>query len=854
MTLPGEGISLLSAGDYDGIRGHRRTDPGSPGDFPLSYPRIRPRWAAIVATALGLAVAAPAEAQVSKDATASKDKTLSRYVPAEGLTFLADFDGTDAHSAAWKKSALNRLLNETKLGAMLEDLATQAIDQALASAPPGDRPTAKEVVRMIEEVAGDGVAIALIGSAAPVPPRVVVAFRDGDRNGIRALFGKLDAASNPKPKAARRGSRTIQLDEGGPNKTSWWVEGSDVILASTSAIDTVLAAIDGEAPSAATSPIRAELVRPEPGFEPVLTAFVDLARVTLPQGAVDFGLDGIRRVDFRWGFQDEATYGVLNVVAPMPRRAALALFNTKVFPPMDKAALPPIPAGVVDWTAFSFSPGTLWSSMADLARQNQAAGGGKDPQPGILRFEEAIAGVFGGLRIKEDILGPLGPRWLFQADIAQILAGAKARGALTVELNDPPAAAKAIDRIFAVMSQGLAAQARQTGRPAQFEIRKIEGANPGYRIVPAPGTLPPKYAAILAPTVLVGKNQLAIGISEAEARAANAAETWKPAPEFATALDKAPGNALALSVGDPRSSFPAMIAGAPASLAMLNAAMMAQAQPGKKPFALKIDPGRFPGQAELKARLFPGTIAVTLDDAGLKVVTREAIPSVGSPATVGVGVALLLPAVQSAREAARRSQCVNNCKQIGLAMHNHHAAHEAFPAAAIVGKGDKPLLSWRVAILPFLGEDENALYKEFHLDEPWDSPHNKALIPRMPRAYLCPSRANPVAGTTGYQGFTGENTLLGAQPVGLNQVTDGTANTMMVVESSKVVPWTKPEDIPFDEKAQAALLGAGSDHPGGFNALFGDGSVRFLKSTINVQTFKALITRAGGEVVAQPQP
>ena len=84
----------------------------------------------------------------------------------------------------------------------------------------------------------------------------------------------------------------------------------------------------------------------------------------------------------------------------------------------------------------------------------------------------------------------------------------------------------------------------------------------------------------------------------------------------------------------------------------------------------------------------------------------------------------------------RGGQCINNLKQIGLAMHNYHARHKTFPPAYTVDKDGKPLLSWRVLILPYLEQD--ALYKEFHLDEPWDSEHNRALIDRMPTTYLCP--------------------------------------------------------------------------------------------------------------------
>ena len=222
-------------------------------------------------------------------------------------------------------------------------------------------------------------------------------------------------------------------------------------------------------------------------------------------------------------------------------------------------------------------------------------------------------------------------------------------------------------------------------------------------------------------------------------------------------------------------------------------------------------------------------------------------------AIIAVLIALLLPAVQAAREAARRAQCVNNLKQIGLAIANYESANGNYPPAAIVDKQGKPLLSWRVAILPYL--DANPLYTKFKLDEPWDSPHNKELLKYMPAVYGCPSRnlaGEP--GLTAYRAFVGPNTLLDpTRPTRIAEVTDGTSNTVMVVESTQAVPWTKPDELPFGNAPAPRsnpLLGAGSRHPGGFNALFGDASVRFLKLSISPLTFRALITKSGGEVVA----
>jgi prepilin-type processing-associated H-X9-DG protein len=180
-------------------------------------------------------------------------------------------------------------------------------------------------------------------------------------------------------------------------------------------------------------------------------------------------------------------------------------------------------------------------------------------------------------------------------------------------------------------------------------------------------------------------------------------------------------------------------------------------------------------------------------------------------------------------------------------MHNYHDANGHFPRA-VVGKDGKRLLSWRVAILPYL--EQQGLYNRFKLDEPWDSPHNKALLNEMPAFFACPSR--PLQpGLTAYRGFEGKGAFFEKdQDTGIANITDGTSNTIMVVEASEAAPWTSPDsDLPFDPEARPSLYGAGSSHPGGFNVATADGSVRFIKNSISAIVFKALITKAGGEVI-----
>ncbi len=213
-------------------------------------------------------------------------------------------------------------------------------------------------------------------------------------------------------------------------------------------------------------------------------------------------------------------------------------------------------------------------------------------------------------------------------------------------------------------------------------------------------------------------------------------------------------------------------------------------------------------------------------------------------------LALLMPATRSAREAARRAQCTNNLKQIGLAMHNYHEANGTLPPAAITDKNGKPLLSWRVAILPYL--ESGDLYSRFHLDEPWDSPHNHSLLGAMPSIYACPSDRTLKPETTGYQAVIGPRTAFTPdyRPLPFQDFTDGLMNTVVVVETYRGVPWTKPEDLTFDMNPQLSGLGNPHGyHVNGFNALFADGSVRFLKSSIAPRVLGALLTRNGSEAI-----
>ncbi len=209
------------------------------------------------------------------------------------------------------------------------------------------------------------------------------------------------------------------------------------------------------------------------------------------------------------------------------------------------------------------------------------------------------------------------------------------------------------------------------------------------------------------------------------------------------------------------------------------------------------------------------------------------------------GVVSLFEAVRSARKAATAAARKNNMKQLGLAFHNYHDVYSHFPAEngnGERGAGQKTGLSWRVYLLPFV--EGAALYQQFHLDEDWDSPHNKTLIEQMPAIFKTEGVDKP--GYTSVHIFTGDDTAIGTD-IGtrIRDFTDGTSNTILAVVAGPDTAeiWTKPGGLEFDTDNPKKVLGKLAEE---FLVLLCDGSVRFVKSDINEDTLRKLILRNDG--------
>jgi hypothetical protein len=224
--------------------------------------------------------------------------------------------------------------------------------------------------------------------------------------------------------------------------------------------------------------------------------------------------------------------------------------------------------------------------------------------------------------------------------------------------------------------------------------------------------------------------------------------------------------------------------------------------------------------------------------------------------TASLIVLLSIPVILSLRNRAYLVIDLNSIREIGLAMRQFEVEHHRYPAHAIYDKDKKrPLLSWRVRLLPYL--EQEALFRAFRLDEPWNSDHNIQLLPKMPKVYACAAKG-PGQTTTHFQVFTSvfphKTVILTPFPrtdivsVNMNQIHDGMFATIMITESANAVPWTKPEDMDYDPDGPLPTLGA---QPGkrDCHALYFDNSVRRISVNADPEMLRRLITHRDGKDV-----
>ena len=211
-----------------------------------------------------------------------------------------------------------------------------------------------------------------------------------------------------------------------------------------------------------------------------------------------------------------------------------------------------------------------------------------------------------------------------------------------------------------------------------------------------------------------------------------------------------------------------------------------------------------------------------------------------------IAPALLLPAINAAREAARRNSSMNKMRMVTLSAKNYEASVRKYPSPDSVYGHEQPA-SWRTQLLPFM--EEKALFDRYDFDSPWDSTRNKPLS-KIDIAVLQSPNLNEGPGKTNYLALCGEETaFVPGQKMGDRDFTDGASKTILFVEADddRAVPWSQPKDIDYD--ASRPLAGLGNHRPKVFLATFADGSTRAISSDIDPKVFHKLVTRGGNDPV-----
>jgi len=507
--------------------------------------------------------------------------------------------------------------------------------------------------------------------------------------------------------------------------------------------------------------------------------------------------------------------------------------------PLETKDLAPIPRDASLAAALRLDAYQLWQRVQSIVGEIDPWAG-RAMADGLRETEKRL-----GFKIGEDLLQSLGDVWCIYNSPGEgglVLTGLTA----AVPLKDPDRARAAHAKLMALWNISAAVKATREDAPR----RPREQATPIQHVRFAGQTIftanPPKMGFPFAPSWCLTEKELIVALFPQNVKAylSRGAEFQSLSAVPAVAgLFGPEGGPVALGYQDTPELFRLVY---PILQLAANPILHELRREG-----IDVDASILPSAASIGKHLRPGVKAVRRTKAGIEVTVQQSLPGSGAgallPLAASWGFFRVGSPVPIAPPPTARARSMNNLKQIALAMHTHHDALKSLPPAYSVDKNGKLLLNWRVAILPFV--EQEGLWRQFRMDEPWDSEHNKKLIPLMPEVYRAPgSRAGP--GKTNYLTVRGKDSMFpGAEKISFAQVKDGTSNTIMVVEAadSSAVQWTKPDDFVPDPKEPAkGLVGL---RPGGFLAALGDGSVQFLPASADPDKLKALFTRAGQESV-----
>ncbi|MFQ5730642.1 MAG: DUF1559 domain-containing protein [Planctomycetaceae bacterium] len=844
----------------------------------MSQTQSRMAWTLVLLLGAGVCVGFtyPFNANVAQD---EKSKPVEKLLPANAVVYVGA-DGRDAHKEDFEKTAAYEAIYKSGLSKVFGKVVNYAFGKI-----GGDAGGLELFKKTYGTISGKGLSLVVsvkAGDAGPPKPWVILVLHEGadleaGLGGIVRKFSKERLVWETRTVSGRMVTRAnIPVPPGAPFKpeVGWWKEGGHLVIAGgVDAVDSAIAVATGRDANITTNPLWKKYRGGKTDFAVSTVAWIDTGSLRTmfgrmpvpspgrekPSTVNDFlkaaGLANLNAIVSRSGYRGKATWSETRVEAPGPRTGLLSLLANK---PMTVHELPPLPAHASNFYAASVDFSKSYTAILDVVRKIAKLGppGAGDQVEGALDQLPAII----GFDPKTDLLDAFGNVMCVYDDAAQGPFGFGS--GLLVQVKDAKKLRKMLNRGLEVAADKVPG--------GQFKVLRTK--KHGRELVTAEiagGVFHLCYVVTDDWFCLAAYPQT---VESFLLRLDKKLPVWKPSLAHREGLKQLPEKFTAISITDPKRLYRLVVGLAPVIYSFAKIGLK-QAGVGLDDFPVALSD--LPPAEMVTHPLFPNISVTTVDREGVRCLSRSSLPGIFGADTVtvsAVAVALLLPAVQQAREAARRSASKNNLKQIALALHNYHDTYGQFPyGTSQKNKKLKPneRLSWQATILPFI--EQNPLYRKLDFKKGWEEEPNEDLMKPIP-TYENPGVVSRKTdfGATHYVGMAGlgKNSLTTTKidkKVGIfgynrrtriRDITDGTSNTIMTAEASKnygawgaggsatVRAWTKKPYINGPD-------GIGGPWSGGFHVGLADGSVRFISNKIDPSILEKLATMAGGEVVGE---
>jgi len=812
---------------------------------------------------------------------AQRDKdnvAADTLIPAEAALYFST-DGSLLHQAAFEKTAAYDALYKSGLMDVVQDAINGFTGQI---------PSAAEGAQAFKHVQEHGLTIGVVvdpPNQGPPSPWGVIVLHDAE-DGIE-LFAKI-AEEMPGSEiedviVAGRQIVLVKNEDLGPVQIGAWAEqGHLVIAVGINSVDSALAVMNGDRPNLEGNNLLAKYKENVKGTSIHSTGFLNLKPlketfggmpvpapkstpdnpITVNDVMIDLGIDNLNHIASISGYRGRSLWSEVIVDAPGDRRGLLSLMDQKPFTFDD---LPPMSPGHSGFMVSSFDWGAGYDTILQTARTMSSYGPPDVEEELDELLNEARREL--GMDVRQELLSALGHVNCFYTDSHQGYFGLGST--MMVSVKNKRQLKRSISKLLSKVQE----EAR-----GDVMVRSVEKQGHIVTLIEFP------EFPIAIPSLCVTDEWLIIGaipqsVEATLLRLNGDLPSWEPTEDILAGMGEMPKEMTSLVVMDPRETYRQALGAGPMLIGMME---VGARESGDFPddFEFPITGADLPPADLVVNPLFANITVTTVGDSGLHTRSRESmagIPIIGgggggsTVATTGILVALLLPAVQQAREAARRTQSMNNMRNILLACHNYHDVYNHFPQGTVPNDDLEPeeRLSWLVSILPYI--EQAPLYNNLNMKKGWADEANDFWIQEIIPFYLNPSSPQQYAdgyGATSYAGIAGvgadaptlPNNHKRAGIFGYNRkasfrdITDGTSNTVMISEAD-ARSWGKggPATIrPFAEKPYVnGPDGFTGHHPGVVMMGFADGSVRAISENIDPEVMEALATKAGGEVIGE---